>query len=114
MFCQLIGYQRACALLLTGEAISAETAREFGLVNAVVPNVTAEGFARRKAALIASQPPSAVRTTKMLMRRWSQPSAQDANKLEMECLLSMIKGPEVREAVSAFVQKRPADFFRLN
>ena len=68
---RLIGYQRACALLLTGEAISAETAREFGLVNAVVPNVAAEDFARSKAKLIAAQPPNAVRTTKMLMRRWS-------------------------------------------
>jgi len=110
---QLIGYQCACALLLTGEAVSAETAREFGLVNAVVPNVTAERYARSKAALIAAQPPDAVRTTKMLMRRWSLGLAQDANKLEMDYLLSMVKGPEVREAVSAFVQKRPPDFSRF-
>ncbi len=110
----LIGYQRACELFLTGEAINAETACEFGLVNATVPNATAEQFARTKAKLIAAQPPNAVRTTKMLMRRWGQPLAQDANKLEMEYLLSMVKGPEVREAVSAFVQKRPPDFSRFN
>jgi enoyl-CoA hydratase/carnithine racemase len=111
---QLIGYQRACALLLTGESINAETAREFGLVNAVMPNLTAEEFARSKARLIAAQPPVAVRTTKLLMRRWNLALAQDANKLEMDYLLSMMKGPEVHEALSAFVQKRPPDFSRLN
>lgn len=107
---QLMGYQRACALLLTGEAIDAATAREYGLVNEVRPNGEAEEFARSKARLIAALPPQSVRTTKMLMRRWSQPMAQEANTLEMQHLMVMALGPETREAIAAFAQKRRPDF----
>ena len=71
---QIMGYQRASSLLLTGEAIDAATAREYGLVNAVLPNDEVEAFAREKARLIASQSPDSVRTTKMLMRRWNLPT----------------------------------------
>ena len=107
---QCLGYQRASAMLLAGEPVSAATAREYGLVNEVLPNDEVEDFARGKACLIAAQPPSAVRITKMLMRHWSLAKAQEANQLEMEKLMAMLKGPECAEAIAAFTQKRRPDF----
>jgi enoyl-CoA hydratase/carnithine racemase len=110
---QMMGHQRACALLLTGDAINATQAREYGLVNEVLPNADVEAFARSKARVIAAQAPQAVRTTKMLMRRWNLTLAKQANKLEMEHLMSMVNGAEVKEAILAFGQKRPPDFSTL-
>lgn len=110
---QMLGHQRACALLLTGDVINATQAREYGLVNEVLPNAQVEEFARSKARAIAAQAPHAVRTTKMLMRRWNLELANQANKLEMDHLMSMVDGPEVKEAISAFVQKRPPNFSRF-
>ncbi len=112
MLPHIMGLQRAGALLLTGEVIDAKTAREYGLVNDVLPNDQAEAFARGKAALIAAQSPSAVRTTKMLMRRWHQTTVNEANQLEMTHLLRLQDGPDAAEAASAFRQKRQPDFSR--
>jgi enoyl-CoA hydratase/carnithine racemase len=111
---QIMGHQRAAELLLTGESINAVKACQYGLVNEVIPNFQVEDYARNKARMIAAQPPNAVRATKMLMRHWTQSVAQEANKLEMENLMLMIKGPEVQEAVSAFMQKRKPDFSNFN
>ena len=74
-FQELLGTKRAAYPLLTGEAIDARKALEYGLVNEVVPNdeLIARGFAI--ADHIMTQPRTIRRLTMQIVRRpWKRPS----------------------------------------
>ena len=66
---RILGYPRASELLLLGEAFSAETAREHGIVNAVVAADELQGLSWSKAVQLAAKPPEALRQTKALLKR---------------------------------------------
>jgi enoyl-CoA hydratase/carnithine racemase len=110
---RLVGHHRASEILLTGEAFDATTALELGIVNGVFPNDQVEEIAKAKAALIAAQPPTSVRTTKMLMKRSMAEGVREAIKVEIEHLVRLQHGAEAIEAVNAFKEKRRADFSRF-
>jgi enoyl-CoA hydratase/carnithine racemase len=112
LFPQLLGNQRASALLLLGEPMTAETAREWGFVNQVVDDAalmdTARGLARRLAAL----PPGAVRQTKHLIRHGA-PDVTARIAEELVLFRERLASPEAAEAFAAFVEKRKPDFSRF-
>ena len=112
LFPQLLGNQRASALLLLGEPMTAETAREWGFVNQVVDDAalmdTARGLARRMVAL----PPGAVRQTKHLIRHGA-PDVTARIAEELVLFRERLASPEAAEAFAAFVEKRKPDFSRF-
>jgi enoyl-CoA hydratase/carnithine racemase len=110
---RMMGHVRAAELLLLGEPFTAATAKECGLVNAVLPDGTVEAHARERAIKLASQPPNAVRVTKMLMKRWTEQEVLEALPLEASHFGPMLKQPEALEALTAFVQKRKPDFSKF-
>lgn len=64
---RLIGHHVAFELLVMGEILDANRAREIGLVNKTVAADAVEDAARDAANLIASRPPEAVRLAKRMM-----------------------------------------------
>jgi enoyl-CoA hydratase/carnithine racemase len=112
LFPRMVGNQRAGALLLLGEPISAETALEWGFVYQVVDDAalmdTARGLARRMTAL----PPQAVRETKKSIRH-GQPEIAARIAEELELFRQRLSSPEAAEAFAAFVEKRNPDFSRF-
>jgi enoyl-CoA hydratase/carnithine racemase len=74
---RLIGMARAAEMSFTGDAISAATALEWGLVSRVVPGVELLPAARALAGRMAANSPQAVRLTKRLLRE-SQHARLDA------------------------------------
>lgn len=111
---RMMGYQRAAELILTGDAFTAEKARECGLVNEVLPAADVEPRAFERARKIAAQPPNATRVNKALMRRWNQDAVLEAIRVEGSHFVPMLKQPEALEAVTAFMQKRKPDFSRFS
>jgi enoyl-CoA hydratase/carnithine racemase len=111
---RLIGYQRAAELLLLGEAFGAETAREFGLVNAVYPEEELFETALRKARQLAAKPPASLRITKALMKRPIEAAVSKAIDEELELFIERLKSPEAAEAFQAFVERRKPDFSRFS
>jgi enoyl-CoA hydratase/carnithine racemase len=107
---RLVGHQRASELLLAGEPFDANAAHQFGIVNDILPNEQVDEFARAKAVFIATQPPAAVRTTKMLLKRANRPDVLEAMAIEMEHLVTLQHGAEAGEAIAAFSEKRRPDF----
>jgi enoyl-CoA hydratase len=105
---RLIGASRAWELMLTGRIIDAEEADRIGLVLRVVPDEDLMEAALETAALIAANSPWGIRMTKEVM--WSQlevGSLQAGIDLENRTqVLSSMTG-DMREAVSAFLEKRP-------
>jgi enoyl-CoA hydratase/carnithine racemase len=106
----LMGHRRAAELLYFGEPFNADAARELGIVNAVVAGNELLSAAAAKARQLAEKPPSALRTTKALLKRGSAAIIADAMAKETEQFAALLQGPEAKEAMMAFMQRRKADF----
>ncbi|MFZ0664929.1 MAG: enoyl-CoA hydratase-related protein [Acidimicrobiales bacterium] len=108
---RLIGASRAWEMMLTGRIIDADEADRIGLVLKVVADGEVVDAALETASLIAGNSPWGIRMTKEVM--WSQlevSSLQAGIDLENRTqTLSSMTG-DMREAVLAFLEKRPADF----
>lgn len=77
-FIELLGVKRAAYALLTGEAIDAATALDYGMVNEVVPAADALARAYVLADHIMSQPRVVRRLTTQIIRRpWKQRIVND-------------------------------------
>jgi enoyl-CoA hydratase/carnithine racemase len=77
-FQELLGVKRAAYALLTGEAISAEQALEWGMVNEVVPRDQLISRAYQIAGHIMTQPRMVRRLTTQIVRRpWKQRIVSD-------------------------------------
>ncbi len=108
-----VGYQRAAEKLLLGEPFGAAEAKEIGLVNRVLAPAEVEGFALAQAAKLATRPMSSLLATKALMKGGYADAVRARMVDEGRHFARMLGEPAAREAFSAFLEKRPADFSRL-
>ncbi len=109
LFPTYIGLQRASALLLLGETLDAEAAVAAGLVNAIVPADELHAYALEKAQALASKAPEAFAVARWLMRGNKAPLDAHMAK-ENEAFGRAVRGPEAREAFTAFFEKRKPAF----
>jgi enoyl-CoA hydratase/carnithine racemase len=109
----LMGPQRAAELILLGESFGPDKAREYGLVNDIFPVADYQQLAYAKAQRLAAQPPDALRTCRSLLRRTSRSTLHEAMTAEFAEVGRLVQGPEAREAMTAFLQKRKPDFSKL-
>ena len=108
---RLIGASRSHELMLTGRRLEADEALRIGLVADVVADEELADRALEGAGQIASLAPWAVRLTKQGM--WTAlelPSEQAAIEFEDRQQIMATFGSAPGEAVSAFLEKRPARF----
>jgi enoyl-CoA hydratase/carnithine racemase len=107
---RLIGLSRAAEFSFTGEVIDAGTALAWNLVSRVVPLAELLPAANELAERIAANAPHAVRLTKRLMREALHTRLDTL--LEMSAVFQSLSHltPDHREAVAAFLEKRPAAF----
>ncbi|MDE1947263.1 MAG: enoyl-CoA hydratase/isomerase family protein, partial [Burkholderiales bacterium] len=100
----------AMELLLIGDAIDAETAARWGLVNRVVPAVevmeTALGLARR----IAANAPLAVQAAKELALRGPGMGLAEGLRLEQFMQQQLQRSEDAAEGRAAFAEKRQPRF----
>jgi enoyl-CoA hydratase/carnithine racemase len=110
---RLVGLQKAADLFLTSKRIDAQTAEALGLVAEVFPDNAFPAEALARAQALAAQPPNAVKIVKALLR--SKDRDQVAAQAESENIhfTAQLRTAEVKEAVSAFLEKRPADFSKV-
>jgi enoyl-CoA hydratase/carnithine racemase len=113
MLPELMGHRRAAELLLFGEPFSSEKALELGIINAVYPGGELLEAATAKARQLAEKPPSALRTTKALLKRSAAGAVAEAMERETEKFAALLQGPEAREAMMAFMQRRKPDFSKF-
>ena len=103
-----VGKQRAMEMALTGRNVSAEEAREWGLVNRVVGRGESVKAAMEMAALVAAtSPDSMIVTREGVKMGWEGVGAEEGTRLVMENWYSrMDRGVNMREGVASFVEKR--------
>ena len=104
LFPQLVGYQRASHLLLTGESFGAQEAVDMGLVTALAAN--AEERAQMIAQKISKQPPTAVLHTKALLKSKSYDAVKAVMNAEAELFTLALRSHETREALMSFAVNR--------
>lgn len=110
---KMLGHQRAAELVMLGEKFNAAKAMNYGIVNAVVPADKLEATALNAAKKLAAKAPEALRLTKSLLKG-DQETAIAQMKAEGEIFQSRLVSPEAREAMTAFMEKRPADFSKFS
>ena len=111
MLPRLIGASRAWELMLTGRIIDATEADAIGLVTRVVPDDQLLDSALETASLIAANSPWGVRMTKEVA--WSAlevGSLQAGIDMENRTQILSSFTADSREAMTAFLAKRPANF----
>ncbi|MFN2563944.1 MAG: enoyl-CoA hydratase-related protein [Gemmatimonadaceae bacterium] len=107
---RLVGRGRALQLLLTGELIDAHEALRIGLVNAVVPAADLLQVARRLLQTVLAQAPTAVALCIEAVNRGLDMSLDDALALEASYFGLCAATADMREGMSAFLEKRAAKF----
>jgi enoyl-CoA hydratase/carnithine racemase len=110
---QLMGMRRAAEKLMLGDPISPDQAVECGLANAVLPASEVAAHARRVAERFNHLPPSGVRATKQLLRGPQKDAVLTTMATESVQFRERLRGPEAREAMQAFFEKRKPDFTRF-
>lgn len=105
-----IGLARACEMIFSGEMIDAQQAYDWGLVSQVVDDDKLMDTAYDLAKRIAANPLPALRMAKRLVKEAQHASLNTV--LELSAALQSIAHctPEHKEAVTAFVEKRPPRF----
>src|SRR5215472_6941815 len=109
----LMGTHRAAQLLLFGEPFGADVARDLGIVNQLVPDPELLPTATAKAQRLAEKPPSSLRTTKMLLKTGQAEAIRQAMAREGQHFAALLQGPEAKEAMAAFLERRKPDFSRF-
>jgi len=107
---RIIGPSRAAELTYTGDVIDAQQALAWGLVSRVVPHEELMTAANDVAQRIAANPSHAVRLSKRLMREAVHARLDTVLELSAAFQAMSHKAPDHREAVDAFLEKRPPRF----
>jgi enoyl-CoA hydratase/carnithine racemase len=107
---RLVGAAKAKELAFFGEVVDAETALRIGLVNRVVEQQDLDAAVADWATRLAEGPALALSTTKSLLdSAWSS-SFDDALEHEAQCQAVNFAGSDLREAMTAFLEKRAPRF----
>jgi enoyl-CoA hydratase len=107
---RLVGPARARELCMTGDMVSADEALRIGLANKVFPHAELLAQAREAAKKIASKAPLAVAAARRVILRGQDVPLATANELEAAAFASLFGTADQKEGMSAFVEKRAANF----
>jgi enoyl-CoA hydratase len=107
---RLVGQGMASYLLLTGERIGADEAKQCNLVEKVVAPEALLAEAKRLASIIASKGPLAIAATKRAIHKGLQVDLHRGLDIEAEEFGSVAVSADAKEGTAAFLEKRAASF----
>jgi len=105
-----IGHLRAAELILLGLPFDAQRASNFGLVTQVVPDQNLLAIAAETARQLAVKPAGALQASKRLMKRPFREQIKAAMTVENEEFSAQVRSDDAKEALAAFLEKRPPRF----
>ena len=103
---RLAGRRRAARYLLLGEPFGPDEAREFGLVSHVIPKGGLDGALGQTVSTLLAKPAQALRLTQGLLRKDDVDQIVERMELENGHFSERLTSDEVRQAITAFFEKR--------
>lgn len=107
---RVVGFSKACEMTFTGDTLDAAGALACGLVSRVVPDAELLPAARALAGRIAANPAHAVRMAKRLLQQGREMAQAPLLELAAQMQALAHTTADHREAVAAFLEKRPPRF----
>lgn len=107
---RLVGFQRASALAMLGDKISAKEAEEMGLIYKMVKADEFEEFVDRMASRLSKMPTKALALTKKALNASLNNSLEEQLALESKLQIEASSTDDYHEGVTAFVEKRKPNF----
>lgn len=107
---RLIGFQKASALMMLGEKVSAEEAERLGMIYKVFPSETFSQEVTNLASILSNMPTKALGMTKRLLNEAMTNSLEDQLDLEGKLQIEAAQSEDYAEGVDAFVNKRTPEF----
>ena len=101
-----VGKYKSMEMVLTGRMITAEEAKEYGLVNKVVPVEYYLQEAKDLAKEVASKPPIAVRLAKEAVLKSFDTTIEGGLEFERKNFYLLFASEDQKEGMKAFVEKR--------
>lgn len=107
---RLVGTQRAKAIAMGGEPVSAQDAERWGMIWKVLPPEELIDVAHDFAARLAAKGPQALATIKQLVDESSSNTFAEQLDRERDCQRALGLTEDYAEGVAAFWEKRPPRF----
>jgi enoyl-CoA hydratase len=107
---RLIGEGKAMELILTGDMISAEEAKQLGLVNHVFAPEELEAKTMELANRIAELSPVALAMAKASVKNAARMNLREGLDSEVDLFALCFSSEDKEEGVRAFIEKRKAEF----
>lgn len=107
---RLVGEAMAKEMCMTGMIISAQEAKEIGLVNRVFPPDKLWEETMKTANLLASKGRVALRAMKQCIDRGIETDLRSGCHMEVDAFGLTVASPDAKEGMSAFMEKRKAEF----
>ena len=101
-----VSRKQAMEMLLTGEIIDAGTAREFGLVNRVVPEDYLDQVTAKYAQTIAGKSPLTLKIGKEAFHAQAEMPLADAYAHCAQVMVENMLARDAEEGIGAFIEKR--------
>jgi enoyl-CoA hydratase len=105
-----VGVALARDLIYSGRLLSADEARDVGIVNRVVPAGELRTEAAAWAGQLASRPPCALVRAKAALAAAEASDARTAARVEIEAFAAVFASEDTREGLTAFLEKRTPTF----
>jgi enoyl-CoA hydratase/carnithine racemase len=102
--------KHAMEMLLTGEMVDAAAAKDFGLVNRVVPSEYLTQIVNKYAQTIASKSPSILKLGKEAFYRQAEMGLADAYDYASRVMVENLLAGDAKEGISAFIEKRKPEW----
>lgn len=107
---RIIGKGRAIDMILTGEFLLAEEAKNIGLISAIVPQESLLELAKEKATRIIQKGPVAVQMAKLTVNKGYEVDMDTALIIESLSQAVLYGTEDKVEGTTAFLEKRTAEF----
>lgn len=107
---RLIGLQRATALMMIGDKVSAQDALHFGMIYKIYPTAFFEEEVMTLALNLAQMPTKALGLTKRLLNQSITNNLEQQLELESDLQIEASSSNDYKEGVTAFVEKRKPEF----
>lgn len=107
---RLIGFQKASALMMLGDKVSAEEALNLGMIYKMVSSSFFEDEVMTLATTLAQMPTKALGLTKRLLNQSMTNNLEQQLALESDLQIEASSSNDYKEGVTAFVEKRKPEF----